>query len=83
MMKEILKGSDNMKKTILTGLRPTGNLHLGHLFGAAVNFKKLQESGNEFFLEIADYVYQFSRYNKELFNQYRNYVNEQYNEFIL
>lgn len=23
-----------MKKTILTGLRPTGNLHLGHLFGA-------------------------------------------------
>jgi tryptophanyl-tRNA synthetase len=42
------------KKTILTGIRPTGNLHLGHLFGAAVNFKKLQESGNEFFLEIAD-----------------------------
>ena len=37
----------------------------------------------DFFLEIADYVYQFSRYNKELFNQYRNYVNEQYNEFIL
>ena len=29
-------------KTILTGLRPTGNLHLGHYFGAGqrwVNFK--------------------------------------------
>ena len=42
------------KKIILTGIRPTGNLHLGHLFGAAVNWQKLQESGNEFFLEIAD-----------------------------
>ena len=42
-----------MKKTILTGLRPTGNLHLGHLFGAGVNYVKLQED-YEFFLEIAD-----------------------------
>ena len=25
-----------MKKTILTGLRPTGNLHLGHYFGAGI-----------------------------------------------
>ena len=31
-----------MKKTILTGLRPTGNLHLGHYFGAAQNYVKLQ-----------------------------------------
>ena len=40
-------------KTILTGLRPTGNLHLGHYFGACENYLKLQ--GNyDFFLEIAD-----------------------------
>ena len=31
-----------MPKTILTGLRPTGNLHLGHLFGAGQNYVKLQ-----------------------------------------
>mgnify|MGYP002513763097 CR=1 FL=1 len=31
-----------MKKTILTGLRPTGNLHLGHYFGACENYLKLQ-----------------------------------------
>lgn len=40
-------------KTILTGLRPTGNLHLGHYFGAGVNYVKLQ-SDYDFFLEIAD-----------------------------
>ncbi len=42
-----------MKKTILTGLRPTGNLHLGHYFGAATNWLKLQDDYN-FYLEIAD-----------------------------
>ena len=42
-----------MKKTILTGLRPTGNLHLGHYFGAAQNWVKLQDDYN-FYLEIAD-----------------------------
>ena len=42
-----------MKKTVLTGLRPTGNLHLGHLFGAGKNYVKLQED-YDFYLEIAD-----------------------------
>jgi len=40
-------------KTILTGIRPTGNLHLGHYFGAAQNWLKLQNEYN-FYLEIAD-----------------------------
>lgn len=42
-----------MKKTILTGLRPTGNLHLGHYFGAGQNWCKLQ-GDYDFYLEIAD-----------------------------
>ena len=42
-----------MKKTILTGLRPTGNLHLGHYFGAGTNYVKMQDE-YDFFLEIAD-----------------------------
>ena len=42
-----------MPKTILTGLRPTGNLHLGHLFGAGKNYVKLQDK-YDFYLEIAD-----------------------------
>ena len=40
-------------RTILTGIRPTGHLHLGHYFGAGQNWLKLQ--GNyDFYLEIAD-----------------------------
>ncbi|MBE6157403.1 MAG: tryptophan--tRNA ligase [Firmicutes bacterium] len=42
-----------MKKTILTGLRPTGNLHLGHYFGAGKNYLKMQND-YDFYLEIAD-----------------------------
>lgn len=42
-----------MKKTILTGIRPTGNLHLGHYFGATRNWVKLQDEYNTY-IEIAD-----------------------------
>ncbi len=41
------------KKTVLTGIRPTGNLHFGHYFGAGKNWLKLQEN-YEFYLELAD-----------------------------
>ena len=40
-------------KTILTGIRPTGNLHLGHYFGATRNWVKLQDN-YECYFEIAD-----------------------------
>lgn len=42
-----------MKKTILTGIRPTGKIHLGHYFGATKNWVKLQDDYNTF-IEIAD-----------------------------
>ena len=42
-----------MKKTILTGLRPTGNLHLGHYFGAGKTWREIQND-YDFYLEIAD-----------------------------
>jgi len=42
-----------MKKNILTGIRPTGKLHLGHYFGAVENWVKLQNDYNTF-IEIAD-----------------------------
>ncbi len=40
-------------KTILTGLRPTGNLHLGHYFGAGKTWREIQDN-YDFYLEIAD-----------------------------
>ncbi len=42
-----------MKKNILTGIRPTGNLHLGHYFGACKNWVELQDKYNTK-IEIAD-----------------------------
>ncbi|HRS18735.1 MAG TPA: tryptophan--tRNA ligase, partial [Bacteroidales bacterium] len=36
-------------ETVLSGIRPTGNLHLGNYFGAVQNFIKMQESYNCFF----------------------------------
>lgn len=41
------------KKNILTGIRPTGKLHLGHYFGAVQNWVKLQDDYNTK-IEIAD-----------------------------
>ena len=42
-----------MKKRILTGVRPTGRLHLGHYFGATKNWVALQDDYDSYF-EIAD-----------------------------
>lgn len=39
---------------VLSGIRPTGNLHLGNYFGAVRNFVKMQDEANCFFF-IADY----------------------------
>ncbi len=41
-------------ETVLSGIRSTGNLHLGNYFGAVRNFVKMQDNNNCFFF-IADY----------------------------
>ena len=41
-------------ETVLSGIRPTGNLHLGNYFGAVQSFVKLQDEYNCFFF-IADW----------------------------
>jgi len=41
-------------ETVVSGIRPTGNLHLGNYFGAVKNFVKMQDSHNCYFF-IADY----------------------------
>jgi tryptophanyl-tRNA synthetase len=40
---------------VLTGDRPTGPLHVGHLFGTLLNRVRLQDLGVEVFVLIADY----------------------------
>ncbi len=43
------------KHRVLTGDRPTGNLHIGHYFGSLQNRVRLQNLGVETFIVIADY----------------------------
>ncbi len=42
------------REIVLSGIRPTGNLHLGNYFGAVTNFVKMQETDECYFF-IADY----------------------------
>lgn len=44
-----------MGKRILSGMRPTGKLHLGNLHGALANWVDLQNSGYECFYFVADW----------------------------
>ncbi len=41
-------------ETVLSGMRPTGKLHLGNYLGAGINYVKMQEKYNCFYF-IADY----------------------------
>jgi hypothetical protein len=50
---EIAEHPDGFR--VLTGDRPTGPLHLGHYFGTLANRVRLQRTGVEVFLVIADY----------------------------
>lgn len=51
----IIEPGDFMKKIILTGDRPTGPLHIGHLEGSLKNRVKLQNSGDyEIYIFTAD-----------------------------
>ena len=49
------------KKRVLSGMRPTGRLHLGHWVGALENWKRLQETYDCFFM-VADWHALMSEY---------------------
>ena len=49
-----LHGTGRVRRRILSGMRPTGRLHLGHLVGALENWVKLQEQYDCFFF-VADW----------------------------
>lgn len=50
-----------MKKRILSGMRPTGKLHLGHLAGALKNWVEMQDKYECFYM-VADYHALMSEY---------------------
>ena len=51
--KELLVSPKNFR--VLTGDRPTGSLHIGHLFGSLQNRVRLQNLGVPIYIVIADY----------------------------
>ena len=47
-------------ETVVSGIRPTGNLHLGNYFGAVKSFLRMQDEYNCFFMEIVQAVGQLN-----------------------
>jgi tryptophanyl-tRNA synthetase len=61
------------KYRVLTGDRPTGNLHIGHYFGSLRNRVRIQNLGVETFILIADYQVLTDR---DAFDKISEYVYE-------
>ena len=59
------QANSTQKKRILTGMRPTGALHLGHYAGALENWLRLQHEYDCYFLiadyQVSDYADDFAR----------------------
>ncbi len=63
-------------KTVVSGIRSTGNLHLGNYYGALVNFIKMQNENNCYFF-IADYHSLTTHPDpKQLHNNVKNVISE-------
>src|SRR5690606_7330386 len=64
-------GESTERKRILTGVRPTGALHLGHYVGALENWLRLQTEYECFFLiadyQVSDYADDFARVRESVF----------------
>jgi len=69
-----------MNNNILSGMRPTGPLHIGHLFGALKNWKRLQNEGYNCFYMIADYHALSTEYAST--GEIKKYVEEVAMDFI-
>ncbi|MFC1807666.1 tryptophan--tRNA ligase [Candidatus Omnitrophota bacterium] len=68
-----------MNKILLSGMRPTGPMHLGHLLGALTNWRKLQEQYDCFFM-VADWHALMSEYADP--SSMKNYIYEMVADWI-
>ncbi len=46
---------EGKKRVVVSGMRPTGKLHLGHYFGVIKNWLKLQEEEGDKYIFVADW----------------------------
>ena len=77
-IEEDLKNNSS-KYRVLTGDRPTGDLHIGHLFGSLENRIRLQNLRVETFIVIADYQVLVDR---EIANSIPEYTKELVIDYI-
>ncbi len=61
--------SDNTLPVVVSGMRPTGRLHLGHLHGALANWVKLQETNRCFFFSADWHALTTSYHQTEIIKQ--------------
>jgi tryptophanyl-tRNA synthetase len=54
LFKTLMTPSSNLRKRVLSGMRPTGKLHLGNYVGALANWVRMQDEYQCFF-EVADW----------------------------
>src|SRR5919108_6602145 len=66
---------------ILTGDRPTGQLHLGHYVGTLANRVRLQDE-YEVFLVIADYHMLTTHYRREQIAQAPTYIRDMVLDYL-
>jgi tryptophanyl-tRNA synthetase len=69
----------SMKKRVLSGMRPTGKLHLGNYIGALKNWIDLQEKYECFYM-IADFHALTTEYNNP--KEIKNYITEMVIDWI-
>ncbi|MCM8757306.1 MAG: tryptophan--tRNA ligase, partial [Candidatus Omnitrophica bacterium] len=67
-------------KIVLSGMRPTGPLHIGHFFGALLNWRQLPDQGYRCFYMIADWHALSTEYASP--QQIRNNVEEVALDFL-
>ncbi len=61
--------SDSTPPVVVSGMRPTGRLHLGHLHGALANWVRLQESNRCFFFSADWHALTTSYHQSEVVKQ--------------
>ncbi len=62
--------SDKKKKVVLSGMRPTGPLHLGHLAGALKNWIRLQDEYDCYYTIVTWHAFSSEYQNSQIIHDY-------------
>ena len=69
-MAQIIRKSGKDCMRVLSGIQPSGKLHIGNYFGAMRQYLKLQSQGNECFYFIANYHAMTSVQKNDMLREY-------------